>query len=509
MNAKTIDPAPANARTARFPVRKFLTLCIALAVVIYATAFAFTDMRFKEQLAQIIAIERIQLRQLGSYVASDVSTALVQLQALAGEAMVTRAMDSPYPGDLQALQSELIMMARRNPVYQQIRWIDEDGTERVRVSRDGRSVTAADTGQLQDKSSRYYFRSARSLPIGELYISHLDLSGDNDSVDMPAGPTLHVATPLQDSYRRRRGILILDVAMRHLTDALRSANEISQVTEYSLINELGHWLTAPRQGSQAVARHGLDAGFPEQHPAVWERMSTSYAGDAQLDDDLWIWDKLETDAAIRRAFSADSDSGEEMPSIDSSAFSPMLVAHQASGALATLRHEILVMVMLGATLFMGVSVWGLLFLVGGQLREKRADLDVAYATARAEQMERLNEMEKRFRLLVEASGVGMVVVNAEGTILMSNSTAESMLGYPKDGLKGLSVDSLLPPEQRTHHARIRAEYLRNPEVRKMGVGRKLEAVTAHGRRIPVEVGLNPYLDQGKQVVLASIIDLSR
>jgi PAS domain S-box-containing protein len=123
-------------------------------------------------------------------------------------------------------------------------------------------------------------------------------------------------------------------------------------------------------------------------------------------------------------------------------------------------------------------------------------------------MERLNELEKRFRLLVEASGVGMVVVNSEGTILMSNSTAESMLGYAKDGLKGLSVDSLLPPEQRTQHAGIRAEYLRNPEVRKMGVGRKLEALTADGRRIPVEVGLNPYLDHGKQVVLASIIDLS-
>ena len=84
MNAKTINHAPANVRTARFPVRQFLTLCIALALVIYAAAFAFTDMRFKEQLAQIVAIEGIQLRQLGSYVAGDLSTSLVQLQALAG-----------------------------------------------------------------------------------------------------------------------------------------------------------------------------------------------------------------------------------------------------------------------------------------------------------------------------------------------------------------------------------------------------------------------------------------
>jgi PAS domain S-box-containing protein len=140
--------------------------------------------------------------------------------------------------------------------------------------------------------------------------------------------------------------------------------------------------------------------------------------------------------------------------------------------------------------------------------EKRAEIKVAYAMAHAGHMKRLKELEHRFRLLVEASGVGMVVVDEDGIILMSNSAAESMLGYPADGLLGMSVDKLLPINQRSQHARMRASYLQNPEVRKMGAGRKLEALTADGRRIPVEVGLNPYLDNGKQVVLASIIDLS-
>ena len=123
--------------------------------------------------------------------------------------------------------------------------------------------------------------------------------------------------------------------------------------------------------------------------------------------------------------------------------------------------------------------------------------------------ERLKELEERFHLLVEASDVGMIVVDEAGVILMSNTSAEKMLGYPAGGLQGLSVDNLLPPAQRSQHTRMRAGYLQHPEVRKMGAGRKLEALTADGRRIPVEVGLNPYLDHGKQVVLASIIDLSK
>jgi PAS domain S-box-containing protein len=102
----------------------------------------------------------------------------------------------------------------------------------------------------------------------------------------------------------------------------------------------------------------------------------------------------------------------------------------------------------------------------------------------------------------------MVVADADGIIIMSNPSAESMLGYDKGALNGLSVDSLLPSSQRDLHVRMRSEFLQNPEVRQMGRGRKLEALTADGHRIPVEVGLNPFLDHGKQVVLASIIDLS-
>lgn len=496
-----------NGRRLRFPVRQFLTLSIPVAVVILAVAYAFADMRTNAHLDQIIAAERANLQQLSGYMAAEASTSLNHLLALAQEVALERALDAPTPGALKTLQSLFLTMAGRNPDYQQIRWIDESGVEQVRVMRSQGRLFAVDNEKLQDKSSRYYFKAANSLLIGEVYISRLDLNMENGRIEMPVRPTLRVATPLQDSKGQRRGILVINITMRYLLAAIRDARERSEDTDYTLINQDGEWLTSTRQQYPDASQEEADFDFGRVYPAAWTHISTQRAGTAELSDGFWIWETLAPEDTIRRVVLG-SGSSIEVPSIYSDELALKLVAHKPIRALTELRRESRVLIMLGALLLLGFYAWGLLFFLRGQLMEKQAEINVAYAKARAGHMERLKELEERFRLLVEASSVGMVVVDAEGTILMSNPAAESMLGYAKGAMNGLSVDSLLPPGQRGQHAHLRADFLKNPEVRMMGKGRNLEAITADGRRIPVEVGLNPFLDHGKHVVLASIIDLS-
>jgi PAS domain S-box-containing protein len=500
---------PENAQSVQFPVRQFLLLCIPVAIAIYATAIAFTDMRFNAQLDRIVATERTHLNQLGGYVAADVSTSLIHLRALTQEEALTQALASPTPRALQTLRTVFITMARRNPAYQQIRWVDETGAERVRVMRAEDGVIAVDDTQLQDKSDQDYFDAARNLLAGEVYISHLDLTLENGRTGMRALPVLRVATPVPDSDGQRRGILVINIAMNHMIDALRSASEMSPDTDYALINSDGDWLTVSGEQARTAFQADPDGRIDQEHPAAWEQILAKYAGTAELEDGFWIWQRLAAEDVVRRMVFTEAGGGLELPVINHSDFSLILAAHKPEQVLAELRSESRMTVMLYATLLMAAFTWALLLLLRGQMSEKRAGIQVAYAMARTHQMERLKELEERFHLVVEASGVGMVVVDEAGVIQMSNSAAESMLGYPEDGLLGLSVDSLLPPLQRSQHARMRAGYLQHPEVRKMGAGRNLEALAADGRRIPVEVGLNPYLDHGKQVVLASIIDLSK
>ena len=503
MVSNTENELAINAHKLRFPIRQFLYMCMPVAIVILAIAFTLAHMRTNSQLDQITATERTNLYQLSGYMAAEASTSLNHLLALAQEAAITQAMNAPSPS---VMQSVFMTMAKRNPNYQQIRWIDEAGTERVRVMRDQDRLLIVDDQHLQDKSNRYYFNAAKPLLMGEVYISRLDLNMEDGQIETPIRPTLRVATPVQDSHGRRRGILIINISAEYMLAAIRYARDRNPDTDYVLINKDGNWLTAPRQTADSVLDPNVK--FSQEHPVAWQHISTSDAGTVELDDGFWIWETLAPEDTIRRVALVGSSTDIEVPVIHSNELSLKLLAHKPILSLAELRRDTYVAIILGAILLLVAYAWGLLFFLRGQQMEKQAEISIARSMARASQMERLKELEERFRLLVEASSVGMVVVDAEGFIIMSNPSAESMLGYDKGGLNGLSVDSLLPTSQRDLHARMRTEFLLNPEVRNMGRGRKLEALTTDGRRIPVEVGLNPFLDHGKQVVLASIIDLS-
>jgi len=505
MVTNTENKPAINGHKLRFPLRQFVSTFIPVAVVIIAIAFALANMRTTTQLDQITATERTNLNQLSGYMAAEASTTLNHLLALAQEAVLINAMGSSSPG---VIQSVFMTLAKRNPNYQQIRWIDEAGTERVRVMRDQGRLFAVEDQHLQDKSNKYYFKAAQSLLIGEVYISRLDLNMEKGRIEIPIRPTLRVATPVRDDHDRRRGILVINISMKYLLAAIRYAREKNPETDYVLINKDGNWLTAPRQQYPDTSFLEPNVKFSEKHPVAWEHISTSRAGTVELDDVFWIWKTLAPEDIIRYVAFAETSSGVEIPVIHSNDLSLKLLAKKPIKASTELRQDTHVAILLGAVLLLAAYAWGLLFFLRGQQMEKQAEISVARSIAHASQMERLKELEERFRLLVQASSVGMVVVDAEGSIIMGNPSAESMLGYDKGGLNGLSVEDLLPTSQRDLHVRMRTEFLLNPEVRKMGKGRKLEALTADGRRIPVEVGLNPFLDNGKQVVLASIIDLS-
>src|SRR5438128_12296733 len=99
-----------------------------------------------------------------------------------------------------------------------------------------------------------------------------------------------------------------------------------------------------------------------------------------------------------------------------------------------------------------------------------------------------SKAEEKFRLAVEASPSGIVLVDEEGRIVLVNSQTETLFSYTREELIGQPVERLVPERLRAAHPGHRAEFLRAPRARAMGAGRELFARRKDGTEFPVEIG---------------------
>lgn len=116
--------------------------------------------------------------------------------------------------------------------------------------------------------------------------------------------------------------------------------------------------------------------------------------------------------------------------------------------------------------------------------------------------------EAKFRMAVEASPSGMVMVDPKGIMLLVNSELERLFGYSREELIGHSFEMLVPKQLRAAHAKFAAEFGERPAVRPMGAHRDLSGMRKDGTEFPVEIGLNPVQSPSGLLVLAVVVDIS-
>ncbi|HNA98277.1 MAG TPA: PAS domain S-box protein [Marmoricola sp.] len=113
-----------------------------------------------------------------------------------------------------------------------------------------------------------------------------------------------------------------------------------------------------------------------------------------------------------------------------------------------------------------------------------------------------------FRDLLEFAPDGLVIVNAQGRIVLVNAMAERMFGYQRSDLLGEPVEVLLPDRLAGMHSAFRAGYQANPEPRAVGQRNPLWGRRQDGAEFPVEISLSPLQTDDGLVVSAYIRDVT-
>ncbi|MFC1234706.1 PAS domain S-box protein [Vibrio sp. F74] len=127
---------------------------------------------------------------------------------------------SRHPEPLQDLEQYFIQMSTNNQNYDQIRYVDIDGWERLRVNNINGDVSIVGSKELQNKAHRYYWQYSNQLAKGQVYISPMDLNVEGGVIQKPLNPTIRVGTPVFTTKGRRIGVIILNYKGTQLINKL-------------------------------------------------------------------------------------------------------------------------------------------------------------------------------------------------------------------------------------------------------------------------------------------------
>ena len=121
-----------------------------------------------------------------------------------------------------------------------------------------------------------------------------------------------------------------------------------------------------------------------------------------------------------------------------------------------------------------------------------------------ERIRELEEIKKRYSVLVEYAGDGVVVIRKDGKISFVNSKLIEMLGYEKNEILGSHFSRFIAPE----YIKITSERFRNRlKGEKVPSTYEIELLAKNGEKIPVELNATAVIYEGEMVDLVVLRDI--
>ncbi len=102
----------------------------------------------------------------------------------------------------------------------------------------------------------------------------------------------------------------------------------------------------------------------------------------------------------------------------------------------------------------------------------------------------------------------ILIVNSGMDTIFVNKQFESMFGYSASEILNTNFSKLLPEMTVDAHAHHVSGFFKDPKVRNMGEGRRLEARRSDGSLFPVEISLSPIETKTGMLVMSTIRDIS-
>jgi diguanylate cyclase (GGDEF)-like protein/PAS domain S-box-containing protein len=199
---------------------------------------------------------------------------------LAGQQQLKELYTTGNKADLiKQLEQDYQLFSHSKKSFDQIRFIDKDGMEVIRVNFNDGSPSVVPPDKLQNKKHRYYFSEAIILDKGEVYTSPLDLNIENRQIELPLKPMIRFSTPVFDSDNNKIGIIVLNYQANRLLKAFKK-NAQNYAGHAMLLNDEGFFLVAMNRELEwaFMFENQKEVTIDTQFPGLSQLINTQYKG---------------------------------------------------------------------------------------------------------------------------------------------------------------------------------------------------------------------------------------
>lgn len=251
--------------------------------------FATSEISFQQQ--QLQANDAAAVNIASNALRQNLHSLSADIEFLGNMPRFRELLDTPTPDSLARTAEYFRIYMETHGIFDQIRWIDLSGKERVRVNFVNGHAQVASEQDLQDKSQRPYYLQAARTPVGAIYVSPFELNIEDEQVERPFKPVVRIAMPVVDFLHRRQGILIINYNGQRLLDLfLQAVGDKSD--RLLLLNREGYWLHGLRQEDEWGFMLNQPTSLANQNPALWTVISHNAIGTKLTDAGLWTWSRI-------------------------------------------------------------------------------------------------------------------------------------------------------------------------------------------------------------------------
>ncbi|MDR5873539.1 diguanylate cyclase [Halomonas sp. CUBES01] len=317
------------------------------------------------------------------------------------------AVSSRDPTQLSVFLNAFI---NHTPRYSKLVLIDNEGNEMLRAPQD---TDAEPHLGRHNHAHTDYFKGASKLFPRDIYLSP---PGRNLQYEMASGeaiPVVNVATPIFNSQRERKGVVLLSLNWQHLTQSLYQSMQVNPQAKVLLVDAQGGWLLT--RGTHQLPDLSFGDDYANAAPDPWSLLSGTLEGDIRLDDRMLYFQTEDVrtkfyNSLAGRIFST----GDTLPWV-------MGVTLPTPSWRSLLKEETSVLWFLGL-LYVTAVAFGVYWAFSSHQQHKLR--------------QNAQQQAAEVRSLYEGAPCGYHSLNADGIVIKMNRTERRWLGFDADEVVG-------------------------------------------------------------------------